>query len=200
MKRAILVILAVMLTVGVFTATQAQAGDPLGIGETIKAQVEDSLTLQIESRGRSLSQPRAPDRVEISDTGSVLAIYEGRDGLGLRTYRPPRKITLFLDGEEFAEIPIDPSKEMNSQYGMLYHITVEFTLGEPVITIEQNRQLWWRGNAYLTLHPESGGYAELGPPSTFIPQAHLQNCNYLLKPCNNCPLVCIEPGWTPPVE
>ena len=190
MKYGILAIFAAILAAG-FT-TQAEATPVPGITETIQAEAEN-MELAVYGRGHVHKQPKAPDSVTITESGAVLVTFTAS------LFRPPLAFDLLLNGKPYAAIP-----GSGSGWGINYTIEVELGLsGIATIEVNDTPQLWWWGS-YFGERPMPGDprlFQTVGPDA-FGPD--LYGCNVLLKQCyfegveEHCPLVCVEPGWTPP--
>lgn len=119
--KYILGILAVILAVGIFTATQAEAYDPCS-----------GFTLQVEGRGHTLKAPQSP--TVTVEGGLCVLEWERRMFVGINEARFYENGELFLVEEDVPR----PNQG--------YDYTFKLTLG-PVIEVEINaeRYLVWGG-------------------------------------------------------
>ena len=221
------ILLGVLLIIGALVtvpATQAQTVDTDGVPAVqpftavqtmVLAQVEDNLTMRYRSYHVTRG-PYAPDTIEVTDVGTVLATWEE---FRLPT-APDEGFSFYFDGDFDNRLPkstpfnvaLPPYNPL--EQGMTYKITVEFGLGTPLVVVTPGRQIWywqichWEGCNEFGEGPHPPGdwhaqasYQSVGPDAFGL---ELYGCDSLLKQCTidpvtnieSCPLVCIEPGWS----
>lgn len=201
-------VLALMAFFGSGGTAVAQV-EPVGISDVLHAEVLENLAVRVQTNYHTTKGPWAPDTVEVTEAGSVVATYEE-----IRLGEPPAEFRFYFDGDldsrvaKSAPFLVAIPPQSDSMIGMTYKITVEFGLGEPYIVVTPGRQVWYWGQA---CHwdgcnevgegpfPPGGWHAQIKyqtvPPAAFGP--HLLGCNVLIKN-PDAPLECGEAGWTPP--
>ena len=219
MRTIVLAIFAAILAVGISTATQAQDSPTLGVMEQLQelqqtyfAAVTDSITvrkLDVEDGYASGSHhgfDAETDTIGFDPLTGALVVsmeYRASQSSGFRVY---------VDHKRLLDVapPVDDGFNDRHQWFIVNRINVVFSQ-EPVayITRECQDNWYWgigwemRGN---TCPPpgDPRGWQSV-PPDVF--GLELYGCSIVEKQCaidpvtneEHCPLVCVEPGWSPDI-